>query len=169
MATSSLSAASVCTRRCLRAPQWQPRSFTRNVSRTSAINRGIKATENSPSNRDRSKSSSAPRSSPWEGRGGQSDRRPAAREGRSSDKRETRTERRRSDRPDDRKSSGNAAVGDRVDLFRGMEQSATDRTRTDITSAAGSLTQVLPQVEAAVANIEGTRRLDIAREHERMS
>lgn len=52
MTPSPLSPASICARCWIRAPLWQPRTFARNVSRTSAINRGIRASQQSTSNRD---------------------------------------------------------------------------------------------------------------------
>lgn len=56
MLLSPLSAAEVCTRCLLRAPRWQPRNFTRNVSRTSAINRGIRASQDNRGNSGRNAS-----------------------------------------------------------------------------------------------------------------
>lgn len=120
MAASSLSAASLCARAWTRSPQWQSRSFIRNVSRTSAINRGINASQRSTALRE-GRRSSAPseysrsnRDVP-SGRGAassfqrkpdaSSDSRDATRSssrsgGRSSDKRETRRDQRRSSRKD---------------------------------------------------------------------
>lgn len=125
MAASSLSAASLCARAWTRGPQWQSRSFIRNVSRTSAINRGINASQKSSSLRE-GRRSSAPSGYSKSSRDAPSGRsndkygasssfqrkadslsgsrddnkftsRSEGRGGRSSDKRETRKERRRSD------------------------------------------------------------------------
>jgi 21S rRNA (GM2251-2'-O)-methyltransferase len=128
MAASSLSAASLCARAWTRGPQWQSRSFIRNVSRTSAINRGINASQKSTSLRGGRRSSApseysrssrdAPsgRSNDKYGAASSFQRKPEAfsdsrdagtssgrsegRGGRSSDKRETRRDRKRSDRKD---------------------------------------------------------------------
>ncbi|KAM0721557.1 hypothetical protein Q7P37_002482 [Cladosporium fusiforme] len=51
-----------CTNATINAARWQQLTFIRNVSRTSAINRGIRATKNTPSNReDRKDSQQRPR------------------------------------------------------------------------------------------------------------
>ncbi|GAB7328270.1 hypothetical protein MBLNU13_g00279t1 [Cladosporium sp. NU13] len=132
MAASSLSAASLCARTWTRGPQWQTRSFIRNVSRTSAINRGINASQRSTALRE-GRRSSAPseysrsnRDAP-SGRGAASsfqhkpdafsDSRDATRSssrsgGRSSDKRETRRDQRRSGRKDGGNDSKRSAYND---------------------------------------------------------
>ena len=98
MAASSLSAASLCARAWTRGPQWQSRSFIRNVSRTSAINRGINASQRSTALRE-GRRSSAP-SEYGRSRDAPSGRGAASSFQRSSDKRETRRDQRRNNRKD---------------------------------------------------------------------
>jgi 21S rRNA (GM2251-2'-O)-methyltransferase len=125
MAASSLSAASLCARAWTRGPQWQSRTFIRNVSRTSAINRGINASQRSTALREGGRSSAPSgysRSSRDAPSGRSNDKYGAASSfqrnadafsdsrdapkfssrsgGRSSDKRETRRDQRRSNRKD---------------------------------------------------------------------
>lgn len=98
MTASSLSAASLCARAWTRGPQWQSRSFIRNVSRTSAINRGINASQRSTALRE-GRRSSAP-SEYGRSRDAPSGRGAASSFKRSGEKRETRRDQRRNNRKD---------------------------------------------------------------------
>jgi 21S rRNA (GM2251-2'-O)-methyltransferase len=163
MAASSLSAASACARCWIRGPQWQSKSFIRNVSRTSAINRGINASQRSSTLRERERSSTpsgfskSNRDSP-SGRSNDrygaksafqrkpegyptagADERPSGRSvgrgGRSSGRPETRRDQRRSDRKD----GGNDAKGS--DFNDAFSKDMSDRKPSSFASGGRDRTR----------------------------